>query len=120
MLVSQSYHALSFLRLLSPRADNPIEAGWVNPQPGADFTQTWFKGDTLSISWEGWPSSSIDKFLTTNVANLWITSFYDDHSPFTLLLTSKSFTNPSLPWLLLLVRTSFQLTHVVFVVYSQC
>ena len=103
MLVSQYSHALSLLSLQYPRADNPSQAGWITPQPGADFTQTWFQGDTIPITWDGWPSSSINEILTTDVADLWITSFYDDHGEFTLLLTSKSFTNPSLPWVLLLV-----------------
>lgn len=115
MLISPYYRAFSLPSLLSPRDS---QAGWITPQPGADFTQTWFKGDILPITWDGWPSSTINEILTTDVADLWITSFYVDHGVFTLLLESKLFICLSLLWLFLLAKSPFQLTYIVFVLYS--
>jgi hypothetical protein len=99
MLLYRYYHLLGLPRLLSPRGAD-LEAGWSNPHPDDDFSQIFYEGDTFPIAWVGWPATTIDSYLKgTNVADLWITSFDYDQTPFTQLLTSGFF--PILPWFFL-------------------
>jgi hypothetical protein len=92
MFLNRYGHLVRLSGLLSPRAiPDPIKAGWILPDPnGADFTQTFYEDDTFPVAWQGWPSSSIDKYLQgTNVLDLWITSYDYNQFPYTQLLACK-------------------------------
>jgi hypothetical protein len=89
MFLYRYYH---LLRLPGTRGTDPIEAGWTNPHPDADFSQIFYGGDTFPIAWKGWPASSIEKYIQgINVVDLWITSFDYDETPYNQLLTSGLF-----------------------------
>lgn len=81
---------------------------WLVPDGSkADFSETFYNGDSLRVQWAGWDPSFVKRNLNgANNANLWVVAWNSDTSSFSRYLSGKHGNRELLDDILMVSRDS--------------